>query len=371
MTPQQLAEDLERKNLAYQQAFDAMQTAGVPGAAAAKSVVDSKAEGALGAMEAVSPGAGLVRRAAFGGAGKPAAPPVEKPEEKTRSESVLTEDAAEEEPKKDYFLDLLLRNDQVRLRNKEAFDRREKADSARLKIAAVTDALASLGNLAGVSAGAKNQDQTYQTSVVYQDIEKNRERARTLADYLDRSDQTIRLTQAKQDYEMGLYGNRLALEQAKTDRAMALALERARLASQNAEAKEHLEGTKHGYRSEEETQKQAGRVEIQGMRNEQSDINNRRSTGTSAANNIRTNERIERTGGGGGGSVGGYTTEESTEYDNMGRVVRKTKTRTGSNGQTATTTQGGTHGSQSGSGVSATPPSRRKKDNSKKPPSRR
>jgi len=254
----------------------------------------------------------------------------------------------------DTFLDILMRNDAVRQRSGDAFARREKADAARLRLAAVADALSSLGNLVGTTKGAFNQEQKYQVPVVYEDMENSRAYARKYADKLNDDAESVNLLRAKLDATKGQYATQLALEQAKTDRAMALAMERAKLAEQQAGWKTQQLGVQHGYKSEEETQKQEGRKEIQTMKNEQSDINNRRSTGTSAANNIRTNDRIRETGGSGG--VGAYTTTETERVvrDDYGNIIsrEKVKSRT-SNGQTSTTTSsspGGTHGSAAAGG---------------------
>lgn len=285
-------------------------------------------------------------------------------------------------PSSNSFYDMLLMNDAYRLQNKEAFERNEKANKARTAIAAVTDALASLGNLVGTTQGAFSQPQTYQTPFVTEQVEADRKEARKLAQAIEDNDMSLRLTQAKYDAENGLYGSRLALEQAKTDRAMALALERAKLAEQNAGYKSELEGTKHGYRTDEIAQRGEIQKEVTQMRNEQSDLNNRRATGTSAANNIRNNETKKEVGS---GNVGGYTTRTEIEYDELGHKVGETKTRTREGGATTTTTTTAQGGSSSSSasktppsrqqsaqgGSDKTPPSKKKKDNTKTPPSKR
>lgn len=336
MTTQQLVDDLEKRRLEASRLLDASLAVTAPGApgtvnpivaeALASAPSSPSANPFLEVAKSVTPGVNIPvspsDTAPVPGAPKPVAPVPSAEAPATASTS---------------FYDMLLQNDSYRLANKKAFERNEKANRARTTIAAVTDALASLGNLVGTTQGAFSQPQTYQTPFVTEQVEADRKEARKLAQAIQDNDQSLRLAKAKMDYEEGLYGNRLALEQAKTDRALALALERAKLAEQNAGYKSDLEGEKHGYRTEEETQKQAGREVIQTMRNQQSDINNRRSTGTSAANNIRTNDRIRETGGSGG--VGGYTTTTEAEYDELGHKVRETKTRTGAGGQTTTTTR--------------------------------
>jgi len=332
MTPQQLVDDLERRRSEASRLMDAslaVTSPGTPGAVnpiVAEALAAGSANPFLEVAKTVTPASVTAvapqDAAPVPGAPKPVvpAPRVENPEGNT-------------------FLDMLLQNDAYRLQNKEAFERNEKANKARTTIAAVTDALASLGNLVGTTQGAFSQPQTYQTPFVTEQVEADRTRARQLADRIQASDQSIRLAKAREEMANDSYALRQALEEERTRRAMLNNDARASLAERNAGYKSDLEGEKHGYRTEEETQKQAGRETIQTMRNQQSDINNRRSTGTSAANNIRTNDRIRETGGSGG--VGGYTTTEDITYDDMGRKVRSEKTRTSNGHTTTTTTTGG------------------------------
>lgn len=239
------------------------------------------------------------------------------------------------------FADLIMQNDAVRLRNKEAFDRREKADRARLTIAAVTDALASLGNLVGTTQGAFSQPQTYQVPFVHEDAERARAEARNTANMLLRNDQSLRVAQMREESANSAAALRQALEEERTRRAQMNNDARVALAQENARLKGELYGTQHGYRTEEETQKQQGRMELQDSRNRQSDLNNRRSTATSAANNIRNNERMAANGG---GRVGGYTTETTIHRDEYGQETGRTTTRTPANGGPSTTTTTGSSG---------------------------
>lgn len=381
MTTQQLVDDLQRRQALFDIAVSSTDAAPVPGVNPL--VADALANGASSA-----PAPNPFHAAAMGLAPKVESAPVAPVGAVAPAASALPVTPA---PRVDAgetnsFYDMLLRNDAYRLQNKEAFERNEKANRARTAIAAVSDALASLGNLVGTTQGAFSQPQTYQTPFVTEQVEADRKEARKLAQAIEDNDMSLRLTQAKYDAENGLYGNKLALEQAKTDRAMALALERAKLAEQNAGYKSALEGTKHGYRSDEIAQR--GDITLKGieMRNEQSDINNRRTTGTSAQNNIRNNETRKEVGS---GNVGGYTTHTDIIYDELRRKTGETKTRTREGGATTTTTTttapGGTHGSQASSSASKTPPSRqqsaqggsdktppsKKKDQKRTPPSKR
>lgn len=277
---------------------------------------------------------------------KPSAPAQQAPEVETPSSS---------------FYDMLMRNDAVRQNNKEAWDRREKADRARLAIASVTDALASLGNLVGTTQGAFNQPQTYQVPFVQQDVEAARAEARRYADLLERNDQSLRLAQAREDAANSAYALRQALEEERTRRAQLNNEARAALSAQNASQKADLYGVQHGYRTEEETQKQEGRMAVQESRNKQSDTNNRRTTATSREN---TKDRIAaQQANGGGGKVGGYTTETTIHRDEYGQETGRTTTRTPANGGPSTTT---TSGSTSGSGKKPNPMGGAPKEEGKK-----
>ena len=255
------------------------------------------------------------------------------------------------------FYDMLMLNDAYRIANRDAFERNEKANRARTAIAAVSDALASLGNLVGTTQGAFSQPQTYQTPFVAEQVEADRARARQLADRLQANDQTIRLTQAREDMSNGAYALRQALEEERTRRAMMNNEARSALSSQNATQKEKQLGIQHENRTAEIAQR--GDITLKGveMRNEQSDINNRRTTGTSAANNIRNNETRKEVGS---GSVGGYKT--IIERDEFGREVSRERVPTGRGGSSGSGSEG------NGSSASKTPPSKQKKD--KTPPSK-
>ena len=286
MTPQQLTEDLERRNLAAQQAFQALNAVSPgAGALAAETIANARAQQALGATGVVAPGAGagLVSQAAFPTAQAPvSAPAVEKPAEKAAEAVPVTQGSS-------YFYDMLMQNDAMRQKGKEDYERREKADSARLRIAAVTDALASLGNLVGTTQGAFSQPQTYQVPFVYEDMEKNREKARQYADYLNRNDQSIRLQQMKDELSERSLDRQLAVQKEITERAMMNNASKLGIATQNNESKEKIA----------KMQDDTKRYTV--------DENNKTKKDVAEANNAsrETVAAIRHSGGGGGGSRSG------------------------------------------------------------------
>ena len=296
--------------------------------------------------------------------------------------SIVVDDGTEgkkrEDTYGDYFYDLLVSNDAYRRANSEAFERNEKANKARARIAAVSDALSSLGNLVGTVYGAPNQEQTYQSPLVNERRKEDVERARKLAQAIQENEQGIRLTKAKIDAQQAVYDSQLEKERLKYLNNLGL------IAARGDETRK-TEEAKHGYRTEENEQKGEIQKDLTGMRNESAERRTAMSSGVSRANAAERNQisrdRLEAQKNGeigSNGGVGGYTTQTTIQRDEFGRETGRTTTRTGSNGQTVTrTSPGGTHGSQvsggsgGANGGSNTPPSRRKKDNSKKPPSRR
>lgn len=235
------------------------------------------------------------------------------------------------------FADLIMQNDAVRLRNKEAFDRREKADKARLTIAAVTDALASLGNLVGTTQGAFSQPQTYQVPFVHEDAERARAEARNTANMLLRNDQSLRVAQMREDSANSAAALRQALEEERTRRAQMNNDARVALAQENARLKGELYEKQHGYRTEEQDQKFADQKQIADDRNRTT----LQAAGVRAgATKYAADKRAEN-------SVGGYTkTEtETVSRDEYGNVTGKSKTTTRSpNGGPSTTTTTGSSG---------------------------
>ena len=224
-------------------------------------------------------------------------------------------------PETNSFYDMLLRNDAYRLANQEAFERNEKANRARTTIAAVTDALASLGNLVGTTQGAFSQPQTYQTPFVTEQVEADRARTRALADRIQANDQTIRLAKAREDLTNGTYALRKELEEEKTRRAQ-----------MNNEAKADLETQKQEGRMELEKFKQGGRVSLKQMdidykqnKDEMQAALRQQGIRISAgrlSEMIRHNQTIEKIREkGGGGGVGGY--ETVIIRDEFGREIRR------------------------------------------------
>lgn len=224
-------------------------------------------------------------------------------------------------PETNSFYDMLLRNDAYRLQNKEAFERNERANRARTTIAAVTDALASLGNLVGTTQGAFSQPQTYQTPFVTEQVEADRARARALADRIQANDQTLRLAQAREEMTSGAYALRKELEEEKTRRAQ-----------MNNEAKADLETQKQEGRMELEKFKQGGRVSLKQMdidykqnKDEMQAALRQQGIRISAgrlAEMVRHNQTIEKIREkGGGGGVGGY--ETVIIRDEFGREIRR------------------------------------------------
>jgi len=359
MTTQQLVDDLEKRNLAAQRALNAMQAvAPGSGALAADAIVGERASQALDALDTVSPGAGaaLVKEAISPSV---APSPVSEPAPVAVAQPAApAEQPATASPVS--FYDMILQNDAIRNKEKEDWERREKSDRARTTIAAVTDALASLGNLVGTTQGAFSQPQTYQTPFITEQVERDRALARSRADMLYNSDNNLRMAQAKYDQQLANIDRQLAVQDKMTERELAKIQARAELADANA-----------GYRSDQIAQQGDIRKDVARMNNESAERRTAKTAGVSRANALtrdafnRDKLEAQKNGeiGSGSGGVGGYTTETNIEYNDMGQKVRETKSRTGANGNTTTTTTTTT--------TSKTPPSKQKKQNSKTPPSKR
>lgn len=288
----------------------------------------------------------------------------------------------EKEPERDYFYDLLMANDDYRKRNAEAFERNERATRARTRIAAVSDAISSLGNLVGTVYGAPSQEQTYQTPLINERREEDLARARKLAQSIQDNDLSIRLQEAKLDSQAGRYANQLAVQDAITQRALA-----------NAAARAALEESKHGYRTAENEQKAGYTHDVHAMDNASREKIASGRDATSSSNKEKDIQfkydelEAKKNGeiGSGGGGVAGYTTETTIQRDKYGRETGRTTTRTGSNGQTTTRSTGSAArdvSSQSSSSSTSTttqqnkPPYRsnekkdEKKDKNNRPPYR-
>lgn len=97
------------------------------------------------------------------------------------------------------FSELLAQNDEYRRTQSANWERKEKEGKSRKTIAAVADALSSLGNLVGTAYGAANQPQTYQMPFVQQDIEQDRALARATAERLRATEQSLKMAEAQMD----------------------------------------------------------------------------------------------------------------------------------------------------------------------------
>jgi len=255
------------------------------------------------------------------------------------------------------FYELLLRNGENARRAKEDYERNEKSNRARTRIAAVSDALSSLGNLVGTMYGAPSQTQTYQTPLIAEQAQTDREYARKLAQMLYQNDQSLRLAKMKMDATQAGYDRQLAVQDAITQRAYANALARAALEDKRA-----------GYKSEQIDKQIEGRKEVAQINAASAEKRTGMTAGTSRANkqdDIAFKEKeleAKKNGeiGGGSGGVAGYTTETEIHRNEYGQETGRTTTRTPANGKPSTTT------------TSKTPPSKQKKaQSSKTPPSRR
>lgn len=371
MTPQQLVDVLQRRQALFDAAVAATDAAGVPGMNPL--VADALASAPKTSAPSVTPSSApgkvnVTLGGALGGATVPfitgaKAPASATPETNTKApeQGVAPESRVTPEPLVDdthggSFYDMLLKNDAYRLQNKDAFERNEKANRARTAIAAVTDALASLGNLVGTTQGAFSQPQTYQTPFVTEQVESDRARARQLADRIQANDQTIRLAQAREEMTNGTYALRQALEEEKTRRAQ-----------MNNEARADLEGQRQEGRLELEKLKQEGRVSLRQMdidykqnKDEMQAALRQQGIRISAgrlSEMIRHNQTIEKIREkGGGGGVGGY--ETVIIRDEFGREIRRKRVPLGTmvdlddmdRGDYGSSGSGSSGGSGSGSG---------------------
>lgn len=380
MTPQQLAEELERRVAELRPSPDEPEVLDPSVVSATGKPVTAGVSG-----KAVAPPVGPVgmeRRETFvphpvddslrplTAPMMPVTAPAQSPVDMvTRKPSVQQEQQAEEKPaaapaaastetEMPSLYDLIMRNDAVRERNREAFDRREKSDRARLAIAAVTDALASLGNLVGTTQGAFNQPQTYQVPFVQADVEKARGEARKYADLLDRNDQAIRLQMHADERQKEITDRQLAIQELISERADKRDANRAALQAENIALRRYIAEMQDATRRYTTDENNATRREVAAG-------NNATSRANTASRNATSKEVAEIRAANSG--VNGYTTTETetVKRDDLGNVTEreKTKTRT-ANGQTTTTTK---------TEKSKTPPSKQKKEekDKKTPPSRR
>ncbi len=139
------------------------------------------------------------------------------------------------------FADLLAQNEAFRQQQSENWKKREREGRSRKTMAAITDALASLGNLVGTSVGAVNQPQTYQMPFVVQDIEQDRAMARATADRLRNYDMSIRQMDAKAGAAGSEIAGKMALEKLRQQG-------RSELQNQKTADSAYLEALKQGGR---------------------------------------------------------------------------------------------------------------------------
>lgn len=240
-----------------------------------------------------------------------------------------------------FYRDMILQNDAIRNKEKEDWERREKSDRARTTIAAVTDALASLGNLVGTTQGAFSQTQTYQTPFITEQVERDRALARKRADMLYESDNDIRMAQARYDQQLAKIDRQLAVQDAITKRSLAL-----------ADLRADRDAALHGYKTDENAQKAQLNKERDAANNEvkMAIAGNRDKTSVTTANiradatRYSADKRAETSAGG----VNGYETEKTYEYtkDEYGNLhkTKETTIRKGSSGTTTTTKETKTDG---------------------------
>lgn len=97
------------------------------------------------------------------------------------------------------FVNMLAQNEAYRKQQSAAWEKREKEARSRKTIAAVSDALSSLGNLVGTAYGAAPQQQTYQMPFITQQTEQDRALARATADRIRATEQNLLASQASYD----------------------------------------------------------------------------------------------------------------------------------------------------------------------------
>lgn len=327
MTTQQLVDDLEKNRLAAQQLFNIAS----PGTFDVPTIVEQAIAEQRPAPGTVTGGENptVALGGAFHGATVPL-PNVTVGQTTSAKDSAPVPGAPKpvipapqvDLPETGSFYDMLLRNDAYRLANQETMERNEKANRARTRIAAITDALASLGNLVGTTQGAFSQPQTYQVPFVHEDAEKARAEARNTANMLLRNDQSLRLAERREDMANRGLDRQLVVQQAIADRQAAKSQADLELERERQKGKMELEG-----------KRQEGRIDLKKMDleykgNKDQMLADLRARGINIsagrlAEMVRHNHAIEaiRENGGGSGNVGAYTTY--VEYDEYGRVVKR------------------------------------------------
>lgn len=263
---------------------------------------------------------------AFRGAKIPFVPGVPAP-----SVPAGTEEEEAEDPVAKTFYDLMTHSEDYRKRASAAWERNERADKARRSLAAVSDALSSLGNLVGTVGGASNQTQTYQSPFVKDQVDADRKEYRTLAKSLQENEEGIRLAKMKLDAQQAAYDAQLEKEQVKLQNTLAA------IAARGEESRK-TEGVKHDYRAAENEQKQNYKVDLAQMDIDykkdrdamqaalrQQGINISRDRLDEAIRHNQSIEAIRENGG-----VGGYVT--IITRDRAGREIRRERVPSGSGG---------------------------------------
>ena len=195
----------------------------------------------------------------------------------------------EEDGPVNFYRDWLLKNEELAGRMRDEYERNEKSNKARTRIAAISDALSSLGNLVGTMYGAPSQVQTYQTPLVAEQAQTDREYARKMAQMLQTREQNILLQQAKDELAERNLDRQLQVQKEISDRAIRNNESKAGIATQNNETKYNIA------KMQDDTKRYT------------TDENNKTKKEVADANNAsrETVAAIRRSGGGGRGGGGG------------------------------------------------------------------
>ena len=228
-----------------------------------------------------------------------------------------------------HFASLIAQNEAYRQQQSAAWEKREKETRARKNIAAVSDALSSLGNLVGTAFGAAPQQQTYQMPFINKETEEERALARATADRIRATEQNL----LGQETTYGM-SNPFALENLRHKHTME------QIGARSAATNEAI-----GLRGEEnrktEDVKQGNRVSLKemdlkykGNRDKMLDyfkqqgINLSREKLDEAIRHNQTMEVIYEKKGG-GGNVGGY--KVVITRDQFGREISRERIPTSNN----------------------------------------
>lgn len=225
-----------------------------------------------------------------------------------------------EQPAVPSFASFLEQSEAFRRQQSEAWEKREKEASSRKTLAAVSDALSSLGNLVGTAYGAAPQRQTYQMPFVQQETEQERALARATAERLRNADQSYQMMLDRYAAQGELGDTRLAQEKERTNRALQV---------------EGMRNAREGVRQGAMTDRNNATIE---SRNRNTDVNAATRVKTTGMNNASSERRNTETNearkavaeirAANGGNVGGYTTETVINRNAYGQETGRTTTRT-------------------------------------------